>query len=119
MPRLRRFRDAPARNRTWNLRIKSPLLCQLSYRGSRTPQDSGRSAARSARGGGGRRAAGRLPEPAIDQDIGAFVAERVPDHVDYTGWKRIDAHERALGEPHGRPRIKLTDVAEMLEVARR
>ena len=25
--------DAPARNRTWNLRIKSPLLCQLSYRG--------------------------------------------------------------------------------------
>ena len=24
---------APARNRTWNLRIKSPLLCQLSYRG--------------------------------------------------------------------------------------
>jgi hypothetical protein len=26
-------RDAPARNRTWNLRIKSPLLCQLSYRG--------------------------------------------------------------------------------------
>ena len=25
--------DAPARNRTWNLRIKSPLLCQLSYKG--------------------------------------------------------------------------------------
>jgi hypothetical protein len=25
--------DAPARNRTLNLRIKSPLLCQLSYRG--------------------------------------------------------------------------------------
>ena len=25
---------APARNRTWNLRIKSPLLCQLSYRGA-------------------------------------------------------------------------------------
>ena len=26
---------APARNRTWNLRIKSPLLCQLSYKGAR------------------------------------------------------------------------------------
>jgi hypothetical protein len=26
--------DAPARNRTWNLRIKSPLLCQLSYKGA-------------------------------------------------------------------------------------
>ena len=27
--------SAPARNRTWNLRIKSPLLCQLSYKGGR------------------------------------------------------------------------------------
>src|SRR5918998_1356851 len=26
--------SAPARNRTWNLRIKSPLLCQLSYKGA-------------------------------------------------------------------------------------
>jgi hypothetical protein len=25
---------APGRNRTFNLRIKSPLLCQLSYRGA-------------------------------------------------------------------------------------
>src|SRR3954463_11637781 len=31
---LQAFPDAPARNRTWNLRIKSPLLCQLSYRGA-------------------------------------------------------------------------------------
>jgi hypothetical protein len=31
--RLQAFPDAPARNRTWNLRIKSPLLCQLSYKG--------------------------------------------------------------------------------------
>ena len=28
--------SAPARNRTWNLRIKSPLLCQLSYKGAAT-----------------------------------------------------------------------------------
>ena len=28
---------APARNRTWNLRIKSPLLCQLSYKGLKRP----------------------------------------------------------------------------------
>ena len=26
-----RRRGGPTRNRTWNLRIKSPLLCQLSY----------------------------------------------------------------------------------------
>src|SRR5215216_7300682 len=29
--------SAPARNRTWNLRIKSPLLCQLSYKGACRP----------------------------------------------------------------------------------
>src|SRR3954468_23595666 len=29
-----RFRSAPGRNRTFNLRIKSPLLCQLSYKGA-------------------------------------------------------------------------------------
>ena len=66
------------------------------------------------------RAAGRLPGAApIDDDVSAFVAERCPDYVDYTGWKRIDAHEQALGEPQGRPRVKLTDIAEMLEIAGR
>ena len=63
-------------------------------------------------------AAGRLPEPQTDDDLEACVAERAPEHVDYAGWERIDAHERALGEPQGRPRVKLTDVAKMLEVAR-
>ena len=33
-PRRESRKSAPARNRTWNLRIKSPLLCQLSYRGA-------------------------------------------------------------------------------------
>ena len=32
---LGRAGHAPGRNRTFNLRIKSPLLCQLSYRGAR------------------------------------------------------------------------------------
>jgi ferredoxin--NADP+ reductase len=27
--------------------------------------------------------------------------------VDYSGWEAIDAHERALGESSGRPRVKL------------
>ena len=34
-------------------------------------------------------------------------------------WQRIDAHERAAGEPLGRPRVKLTSVAELLRVAHR
>ncbi len=36
-----RASSAPGRNRTFNLGIKSPLLCQLSYR-RRIPADSGR-----------------------------------------------------------------------------
>jgi len=31
-------------------------------------------------------------------------------------WKLIDAHERGAGEPHGRPRVKLTSVAELLRI---
>ncbi|MGX6448560.1 FAD-dependent oxidoreductase [Patulibacter sp. S7RM1-6] len=61
--------------------------------------------------------AGAVPEPTETGDVAELVAERVPDHIDFAGWQRIDAHEQALGEPQGRPRVKLTSVAEMLEVA--
>lgn len=66
-------------------------------------------------------AEGRLPEPerparaAIEQ----LVRERSPDHVEYSGWQLIDAAERQAGEPHGRPRVKLTRVADMLDAAGR
>src|SRR3954453_17518999 len=40
-PAFRELASAPARNRTLNLRIKSPLLCQLSYRGETTCDGSG------------------------------------------------------------------------------
>jgi ferredoxin--NADP+ reductase len=55
-------------------------------------------------------AAGRLPEPAITDpdEIEALLSERAPDHVRYEGWQAIDEAERAAGEPHGRPRVKLT-----------
>ena len=33
------------------------------------------------------------------------------------GWSLIDAHEQQLGEPQGRPRVKLTDVAAMSDIA--
>jgi ferredoxin--NADP+ reductase len=59
-------------------------------------------------------AADRLPEPAAD-------AERLPDElrargvrvVEYDGWQAIDRHERSLGEPHGRPRVKLVRREEL------
>jgi len=37
--------------------------------------------------------------------------------VTYDDWAAIDRHERALGERSGRPRVKLTRIAEMLEIA--
>lgn len=64
-------------------------------------------------------AAGRLhhppaPDPAeLDQTLRA----RQPDLVTYSGWSEIDRHERERGEPHGRPRVKLTRIEDMLRVA--
>ncbi|HYI98553.1 MAG TPA: FAD-dependent oxidoreductase [Thermoleophilaceae bacterium] len=63
----------------------------------------------------------RLPaaeHPARDA-IEELLAERQPEFVEYSGWELIDAAEKAAGEPHGRPRVKLTRVAEMLEAAKR
>ena len=62
-------------------------------------------------------AAGRLlnPEPIGDEALERFVRERQPELVDYGDWLEIDRHERGLGEPAGRPRVKLTTVAQMLE----
>lgn len=64
--------------------------------------------------------AGLLSAPA--QRPGALaklVRRRRPDVVDADGWRAIDAAEMARGAPEGRPRVKFTSVAEMVEVARR
>jgi ferredoxin--NADP+ reductase len=53
-----------------------------------------------------------------DDDISELLAERNTEVVAYSGWEAIDAHERALGEPHGRPRIKLAQWEALLEAAR-
>ncbi len=62
---------------------------------------------------------GRLNEPsAPDGDaIEAWLRTRVPGFVTWHGWQAIDEHERGLGEPDGRPRVKLVRVPEMLAVA--
>jgi ferredoxin--NADP+ reductase len=49
----------------------------------------------------------------------AWIDERVPDHVTWAGWEQIDAHESALGEPTGRPRVKLVRVEELVRIGRR
>jgi len=54
------------------------------------------------------------PDPAA---IESLLRSRQPDLVTYSGWESIDRHERALGEPSGRPRVKLTRIDELLRVA--
>src|SRR3954452_12863397 len=66
------------------------------------------------------REAGALNTPSIpDPDLtAAFYAERAPDSVTWAGWEAIDAHEKASGEPHGRPRVKLVRLADLVERSR-
>jgi ferredoxin/flavodoxin---NADP+ reductase len=54
------------------------------------------------------------PDPAALESV---LRARQPDLVTYAGWSEIDRHERALGEPAGRPRVKLTRIEEMLRIA--
>jgi len=65
-------------------------------------------------------AAGKIPSPAIEDPdaILTLLAERAPDHITYAHWEAIDEHERSLGEPHGRPRVKLVRHEHLHEVAR-
>jgi len=62
----------------------------------------------------------RLNAPADPsrETLEALLAERAPNHVTYTGWEAIDRAEKAAGEPHGRPRVKLTTTDELLDAAR-
>jgi ferredoxin--NADP+ reductase len=64
------------------------------------------------------RDAGRLPEPGVEEDITALLAERVPDAVTWEGWQAIDAVEKAAGEAQGRPRVKLVTLSELAEAGR-
>ncbi|HST55247.1 MAG TPA: FAD-dependent oxidoreductase [Solirubrobacteraceae bacterium] len=54
------------------------------------------------------------PDP---EELLSVLQERKPDLVTYEGWSEIDRHERGLGEPAGRPRVKLTRIEELLQVA--
>ncbi len=64
--------------------------------------------------------AGNLGSPSDpDRDsLEALIAERQPDAVSYAGWQAVDRVEREAGEPHGRPRVKLCSMDELLEAAK-
>jgi len=50
------------------------------------------------------------------EDAVEWLLSRQPQLVTDDHWKLIDAHERGAGEPHGRPRVKLTSVADLLRI---
>ena len=66
-------------------------------------------------------AAGAVAEPdparANPDAVGAWIAERAPQHVTWDGWGAIDAYETALGSRSGRPRVKLVRTSELCAVA--
>jgi ferredoxin/flavodoxin---NADP+ reductase len=58
-----------------------------------------------------------VPPRAVAEEVEELLRSRQPQLVTYTGWEAIDRHERALGEQAGRPRVKLTRIEQLLEVA--
>ncbi|MBO0865667.1 MAG: NADP oxidoreductase, partial [Mycobacterium sp.] len=48
--------------------------------------------------------------------LAEWLASRQPQLVTDAHWKLIDEYERSAGEPHGRPRVKLTSLAKLLRV---
>ncbi|GEK79406.1 FAD-dependent oxidoreductase [Agrococcus baldri] len=50
--------------------------------------------------------------------VPAMLAERGVAWTDIAGWIRLDDHEKALGEPHGRERVKVVPRDEMITISR-
>jgi ferredoxin--NADP+ reductase len=63
--------------------------------------------------------AGRLAGERPDADeVAEWLAGCAPEAVTWEGWQAIDEQERAAGEPHGRPRVKLVQLADLVAAGR-
>ena len=49
-------------------------------------------------------------------DIVLLLEKRKVEFVSFADWKLLDAHEIEAGQKQGRPRVKFTSIAEMLEI---
>jgi ferredoxin/flavodoxin---NADP+ reductase len=56
----------------------------------------------------------------VDEDYSEklveWLLERQPKLITDDHWKLINEYERSAGQPHGRPRVKVTSVAELLRI---
>ncbi len=59
-------------------------------------------------------ARGAMPLASPDRFIGEL--HEATNVVDWARWQRIDVHERGRGEPRGKPREKLTSIAELMAI---
>ncbi|MFC3450401.1 FAD-dependent oxidoreductase [Amycolatopsis speibonae] len=64
--------------------------------------------------------ADNLATPAVDDPdaILGFLAERGVPFTTWDGWGKLDAHEKSLGVPHGRERVKVVERDEMTRISR-
>ncbi|WP_221282616.1 FAD-dependent oxidoreductase [Prescottella equi] len=62
----------------------------------------------------------RLAAPTAGRkELGKLLARRQPERISRRGWEAIDRAERDRGTASGRPRVKMTDTAEMVALGRR
>jgi ferredoxin--NADP+ reductase len=59
-----------------------------------------------------------LADPSGDHadELAEWLASRRPKLVSAAQWRAIDRFEREAGEPHGRPRVKVTSLSELLRI---
>ncbi|MFK0243312.1 FAD-dependent oxidoreductase [Amycolatopsis azurea] len=64
--------------------------------------------------------ADNLTAPAVDDPdaILGFLTERGVPFTTWGGWGKLDAHEKSLGVPHGRERVKVVERDEMTRISR-
>jgi ferredoxin--NADP+ reductase len=56
--------------------------------------------------------------PGYADELATWLLEHQPELITDDHWLAIDTHERSAGEPHGRPRVKVAKVADLLRIAR-
>jgi len=57
-----------------------------------------------------------FPDDHADE-LYAWLLSRQPKLVTDEHWQLIDRHERSTGEPHGRPRVKLANLEQLLRIS--
>ncbi|WP_395639808.1 FAD-dependent oxidoreductase [Pseudolysinimonas sp.] len=58
------------------------------------------------------------PADPSEESVVALLEERGVEYTDLDGWHALDQHEMALGEPHGRARVKVVPRDEMVKISR-